>query len=227
MRNYRQEDQMKYKTIVIAAFMCCVLFASQSIAGTKRLVGPYLSAHLGAFISSRSDFASTYNSNTGLAFGVGAGLPFTSQLYLCARATYFSKSGTPWWYTYSFQNGTTTLVSKVRDGSAEFKQWIFNAGLRYNFPILTTYQLGVGAGVTVTMFSESDRSANGLGSSENSGEGALGYYGELDIQRRLRNTPLVVFGDVRYNLTRQTVLAAVGNYGGVDLSIGVRCIFQQ
>lgn len=218
---------MNNKLFVAAAIMCSCVFAGRSSAQTAGLGTPYLSAHLGTFITSRSGFSNTYNSNVGFAYGAGVGLPLTSNLYLCGEATYFTKSGTPWWYTYNYQNGVSTIVSKERNGSATFTQWIIDGGLQYNFAISKRYSLGVGAGLTYTTFSEKTQSANGLGSADVTGQGALGFYGGLSGERRFEGSPFAIFADIQYNYARQSVVAAVGNYGGTNLSLGLRYYFKQ
>ena len=218
---------MKLKTLIVTTVICGGFLVRPSIAQTNQLGSAYVSADLGAFISSRSGFSDTYNSNAGFAFGGGIGLPLSNHLYLRANASYFSKSGTPWWYTYSFQNGVTTLVSKTRDGSAKFTQWMVNGGLQYDFFLSNLNSFGVGAGVTYTNFSEKLRSANGLGSSDQSGQGVLGFYGGLSGERSFEGSPFAIFADAQYNYARHDVSSVIGNYGGLNLSIGLRYYFAQ
>ncbi len=214
---------MKLRTIIVAAFICGSIIARTSVAQTNQLGAAYVSAHLGAFVTSQSGFSDTYDSNLGFAFGAGVGLPLANQLYLCAKVSYFSKSGTPWWYTY----GQGGIISRERSGSAKFSQWIVNGGLQYDFFLSRVYSLGIGAGLTYTSFSEKLQESNGTGSVNETGKGFLGFYGGLSSERSFEGSPFAIFADAQYNYARQVITAAVGNYGGVNLSAGVRYYFGQ
>ena len=218
---------MKLKTLIVTTFICSGFLVRPSVAQTSQLGSASVSLDFGGFVSSRSGFSDTYGSNLGLALGGGVGLPLTNHLYLCGKATYFSKSGTPWWYTYGYQNGVWTIISKTREGSATFTQWIINGGLQYDFLLSKVYSLGVDGGVTYTNFSEKVESANGLGSSNESGRGILGFYGGVSGERSFEESPFAIFVDAQYNNARLDVASAIGNYGGINLSVGVRYYFGQ
>ncbi|MGE5379233.1 MAG: hypothetical protein ACM3KN_00195, partial [Candidatus Aminicenantes bacterium] len=111
----------------------------------------YLSLNAGGFITAHENFSKTYDSNFGLTFGGGIGLPLSSKMYLTGRAVYFSKSGVPTIYHYAYdQNGE--LVTQTKDGSAKYTQWFINGGLEYKVPLSESLTLYPMAGITYSKY---------------------------------------------------------------------------
>lgn len=218
---------MKTKSFVLATIILIGFLVSPSMATTNQLKSNsgYLSIHAGGFIISQSGFSNTYGSNLGPAFGVGLGLALTTHLFLCTKASYFTKQGTPLWVTYGFTNGKSTIISESRNGSANFREWILDGGMKYDFFISKPYNLGLEGGITVITFADRAQSANGQDSFQDNGEGAFGFYAGLSLERRFKRNPFAVFADAQYNYALKNVATAVGNYGGMSLSLGVRYYF--
>jgi len=193
-------------------------------AQEAKLKSAFVSANLGGFITARDGFEKVYDSKFGLVPGVSLGLPLSSRMYLYGKATYFAKNGVPVVTTISFDStGTVSKISERKDGTAKFRQWIFNAGLYYNIFLSKEYTLGVNGGATITTFHEDQESSGGI-SSRSDGVGFLGCFGGLSLERNFENSPFSVFAETQYNYSSTPF---IGNYGGVNLTLGVRYYFKD
>ena len=112
------------------------------------------SLHGGIFHTAQDDFDKTYDSNIGFVYGVGFGIPVSTKSYFYGKATYFSKDGVPLKKTYDFVDDKLVLVSEIKEGTAEFSQWVINGGYQHNFPLSVDYILGINGGITYTTISE-------------------------------------------------------------------------
>ncbi|MCU7495632.1 MAG: hypothetical protein HF314_02290 [Ignavibacteria bacterium] len=189
----------------------------------------YVSLNIGGFISAREGFSEVYDSRLGFSFGGGLGLPLSSQMYLTGRATYFSKSGVPFTYNYHYdrENGDLTGITRTKDGSATYKQWMINGGLEYKIPlsdILTLYPM---AGLTYSKYTEESKSSDGRLGSTTDASGMIGYYAGTGLEGKLNAIPLTVFAEAYYNFLRQSLLGITGNVGGANLNAGVRYYLGQ
>ncbi len=116
------------KTILTS---CIILFLCISdIKAQAETKSAYVSLHGGLIYVSSDSFSKVYNSRFGFIFGGGIGLPISTRLSLYAKAALFRKSGVPVIYNYKFENNNWILESETKDGSAEFRQWLFNFGLQ-------------------------------------------------------------------------------------------------
>jgi hypothetical protein len=204
------------------------ILSHSSSSQTQEFKSPFVSGNLGCFVTSLKDFSKVYDSNIGFAFGGGVGLPLSSRTYLYGKATYFLKSGVPVIYTYSYQNGTIVSVTESRDGgTATFHQWIFNGGIHYNFFLSEEFTLGVDGGLTYAKISETMQSATATLSSTLDAAGALGFFAGLGLERNFSQSPFTVFAEAQYNYIRHDILTAVGNYGGANLTFGLRYYFKE
>ena len=206
--------------------MMLLLFASPVISQTTELRSAFVSANLGGFVALREGFSKVYDSNIGFAFGAGLGLPLSTRMYLYGKATYFSKTGVPVIYTYTYQNGNLVSVTETRDGTASFKQWIINGGLQYNVFLSEEYALPINGGVTYTRISEEQRSSSGSVSSSTDGTGILGFFAGVGLERNFQDSPFSLFSEIQYNYSRRDILTQVGNYGGWNLTLGFRYYFE-
>ena len=189
---------------------------------------PFISANLGVFVSSLKDFDRVYDSNLGIAFGAGIGLPLSSRTYIYGKATYFVKTGVPVLYTYTYQNGTLVNVSQTKtDGTASFHQWIINGGLQYNFFLSENFALGLNGGLTYTKISETMTSVNTTVTSTLDASGLLGFFAGMGLERSFSESPFSVFAEAQYNFVQHDILAAAGNYGGANLTLGLRYYFRE
>jgi hypothetical protein len=204
-----------------------ILSASPAVSQTVEQRSAFVSANLGGFVALREDFSKVYDSNLGFAFGGGLGLPLSSRMYLYGKATYFFKTGVPVIYTYTYQDGNLVSITERRDGTASFKQWIINGGLQYNVFLSEDYTFPINGGITYTRISEEQRSSSGSLSSSIDGTGILGLFGGVGVERNFQDSPFSVFAETQYNYSRRDILTAVGNYGGWNLTLGVRYYFKD
>ena len=209
--------------IFILLFICSFSIYSQ----TQKKKSLFVSIHSGLFITSIENFEDTYDSQAGIVYGLGLGLPLSTKAFIYGKATLFSKNGTPVFRTYRFENGETTLIDETREGSASFKQWIINGGILYNLLNNRIWILGVNGGITYSKISEEIKNSSGTTSSSVNGSGILGFFGGVVIEKKFDEKPISVFIDTQINITRSDVLSYVGNYGGINLNIGVRYFFKK
>jgi hypothetical protein len=201
-----------------------LLSTTTLISQTTDNPSAFISANLGGFITAYEGFSKVYDSNIGFAFGAGLGLPLTNRLYIYGKATYFAKKGVPVVSTYNFQNGNLVSITETKDGSASYKQWIFNGGLQYNLALSNEFNLGINGGITYTRITEEKKSSN-VSSSLNT-SGVLGFFGGVGIEKKFQESPFAVFAESQYNYSRKDIIAAVGNYGGLNMSLGLRYFFR-
>lgn len=204
------------------------LFVFTSHAQDINVKSAFVSVNVGGFLIANNGFEKVYDSKLGFAPGISLGLPLSTHMYLCGKATYFFKNGVPVvsTYSYSFQDSTWTKISERKEGTARFREWIFNAGLLYNFFLSKEYTLGINGGATLINLYENRESANS-GSSTLTGGGLLGYFGGAVLERNFENSPFTAFAEVQYNFSRNAIKAFVGDYGGLNLTAGVRYYFKK
>jgi hypothetical protein len=187
----------------------------------------YVSGNVGGFISANKYFSKTYDSDFGFAFGAGFGVPILNDLYICGNVTYFTKNGIPWLSTYD-QNGHLVPTIRVDNGTSTFRQWIVNGGLQYNYLVLEQFLFSVSGGITYSAITEKATiNINNVTDVSQSGSGILGYYLGLGIERSFSNSSLSAFAEAQYNFSRDDIFNLIGNYGGANLSLGIRYYFND
>ena len=187
----------------------------------------FISTHSGIFLTSIENFDKTYDSNLGLVYGLGIGLPLSTRSYIYGKATLFSKSGTPVIQTYSIVNGTPVLVSESREGSASFTQWLINGGFLYNFFLSQDLTLGVNAGITYSIVSEEQKNNSGSVRLSVDGSGVFGFFFGAVLEKNFDQIPISIFFEPQYNFMRSDVLNYTENYGGLNLNLGIRYYFKE
>lgn len=205
-----------------------VMLSTVSIyAQSDSLKSSFFSLHSGIFLTSLENFDETYDSQYGFVYGLGIGMPLSTRLSIYGKATLFSKSGSPVIKTYNYENGTRTLVSESREGSASFTQWIINGGLLYNYPINENWILGLNGGITYSIVSEKQKNGGGDTILSIEGSGIFGFFFGGILERKFNKSSFSLFFEPQYNSSRSDVLNYVGNYGGLNLNIGARYYFKM
>ena len=207
--------------------MCLILVCGKISAQPGEPQSPFISAHLGGFLTSHDNFDETYGSKFGFAYGGGFGLDLSSRMYLIGKATYFTKRGTIDIFRYEYHNDSGLTITKIGEGAASYKQWIFNLGLLYNFFLSEDYTLGLDAGLTYTVIHEEYSNTEGKVTSNMDGHGLLGGFGGLVIERNFQGSPFSIFFETQVNISRNDVQSLIGNYGGENFSLGVRYYFKE
>ncbi len=211
------------KTILTS---CIILFLCISdIKAQAETKSAYVSLHGGLIYVSSDSFSKVYNSRFGFIFGGGIGLPISTRLSLYAKAALFRKSGVPVIYNYKFENNNWILESETKDGSAEFRQWLFNFGLQYNFISNKDYSLGVSGGVNYNLISEEKVSLGGLvGFSQNKSSFG-GYFAGISFEEKIQCTPVATFLEVQYNHVLFDYFSFNPNKENIILNLGLRYYF--
>jgi hypothetical protein len=211
-----------------ACTLLFVIFTFSSLVYSQggEMKSAYLSVHSGVFISSLENFDKTYDSQAGLVYGLGLGLPLTGRSYIYGKATYFSKSGTPLIQTYDFVNGTSVLVSERREGTAKFTQWIINGGFLYDFFLSKDWTLGLNGGIVYTKILDERNSEGGTVGMSLNASGILGFFAGAVVEKNFINLPFSVFLETQYIYSRSDISSFLGDYGGMNISVGARYYFK-
>lgn len=213
--------------IKIILFIFIGASASLVFSQSEKSSSQYLSIHTGLFITSIKDFDKTYDSQLGLVYGLGLGLPLSTRAYIYGKTTFFSRSGVPVIKTYTYESGVPVLVSEVREGTAKYTQWIINGGFLYNFFLNQDWTLGLNGGVTYSIVSEELKNINGTVISSMDGSGIFGFFIGAVIEKGFNKSHFSIFFEPQFNLNRSDILRYVGDYGGLNFNIGVRYYFKE
>jgi hypothetical protein len=125
------------------------------------------------------------------------------------------------------QNGNPVVIPEGRGGSATFREWLFNAGLLYNFILSNNNTLGINGGIVLVSVNEQTNGPAGSYSVTTKGGGFLGLFGGVILERKFENSPFSVFGEVQYNLSRNGIISGLGNDGGLNMNLGLRFYFAS
>lgn len=196
-------------------------------AQTGKMKSPFISFHSGMFVSSGKNFSKTYDSRTGIVFGAGLGLPFSSSTWLYGKATYFAKSGVPIISTYEYADGHWNLISEKKEGSAEFKQWLFNGGLLVKIFFNTDWTFGITGGVTYSTVKESQSNNDGSVGISYSNLSAFGLFIGGQIEKNFGSSPFSVFIEPQYNFLTTGLPFDNGSLGGLNFNAGIRFYFKE
>jgi hypothetical protein len=216
---------MKKSVFIVSAFI--LLSQSAVLSQTAELRSAFVSANVGVFVTANANFSKVYDSKAGFVFGGGIGLPLSTRAYLYGKVTYFSKSGVPVIYTYTYQNGNLVSITETKGGTATFKQWIFNGGIQYNIFLSEDFTLGITGGIAYSRFSEEQRSPASSLTSTIDGTGVFGFFGGIGIEKNFQGSPFSVFAEAQYNYSRRDLVGVVGDYGGLNLDLGIRYYFKD
>jgi hypothetical protein len=151
----------------------------------------------------------------------------SAQTFLYGKVTYFSKTGVPLIYTLSLQNGTFVGTTAPGNGTATFRQWIIDFGALENLSLTKDLALGINGGLTYSMFSEEYRLSGSSSVSTNTGKGLLGIFAGVDMENRFADSPISVFAEAQYNYAWPFISFVIGDYGGLNLTTGIRYYFKD
>jgi len=214
--------QKKIITLVVM-----LLSSFSTYAQSDNLRSPFISVHSGVFLTSIHDFDKTYDSQSGLVYGLGVGLPLSTRSYWYGKATLFTKSGTPVIKSYNFENGMPIIVSEKREGYASYTQWIINGGILYNFFLTPDWTLGLNGGITYSIVSEEQKNNSGTIGSSISGSGIFGFFLGGVLEKNFDKSPFSIFVEPQFNFMQSAILSNFKNYGGLNLNLGVRFYFKN
>jgi len=194
---------------------------------SNNLKSVFVSAHSGIFFTSIEDFDKTYDSNIGLVYGLGIGLPLSTRSYIYGKATLFSKSGAISVPNYAVVNGELVYVFDTREGSANFTQFIINGGFLYNLFLNKDWTLGLNGGLTYSIVSDEQKNGTGTIVLSVEGSGIFGFFVGAVLEKNFDQSPISIFFEPQFNFMRSDVLNYTKNYGGINLNLGARYYFDE
>ncbi len=209
------------KVLLFSMLFISTIFSQQESRKT-----PFISANLGIYNIAENNFDQVYNSKIGFLPGITVGLPLSSCTYLYGKVSYFAKDGVPVNYTYILQNGNLVLSYEGKGGSAKFSEWLFNAGILYNFFLSDDFTLGINGGVVFVSLNETKNGPANSYSITNTGGGWLGFFGGVNLEKNFVNSPFSLIAEIQYNLSRGDIQSFAGNYGGLNINLGGRFYFN-
>ncbi len=214
--------RMKIETLTVLIILVFPLYSQE-----QKSTSSFVSIHIGIMNTDREDFSDKYESNTGFVFGGGIGLQASHYIALVAKLTYFHKTGVPLIRTYSYDliNGTRTLVSEKKEGTASYTQWLINAGLQVYIIEWNQFVFNTNGGVLSSVTSEDVNTPSYTSSA--SGKGIYGYFIGLNIEKEIEATSFAPFFELQYNKTRSDIQPTGGHFGGVNISLGCKYSFNK
>lgn len=218
-RDKRKDFPMNRKCLLLSLL---ILISNFSLSQTIHIPS--------TFISALKDFSKTYDSNLGFAFGAGVGFPLSkisNRMYLYGKATYFSKRGVPVLYSYYYEDGVLVRITERKDGSETFKQWIINCGLQYNLFLLKDFTLGLNGGLTYSAVINKWITKNGTEKGSWNESILTGDFVGIGLEKNFINSPFTIFVEAQYNFTWHVLKTYWRNYGGTNLTVGLRYYFKK
>ncbi len=205
---------MKY-LIVVLIFVYPLITKAQSYIPEKSI---FLSGGMGIFQTpSSEEVSSKYLPN--ILFQAGLGIPFSNHLYFYNRISYRSKSD---FTAYEQIESTNELIQTT----ASFSQLIYNSGLRYGIFINYDWILAFSVGFTYSLVNQTVMTGNETNQKLDN-QGLYGYFGGIDLEHKLYDSNLSVFGEAQYNHIRSDYLYYRDKFSGMNLTAGVRFYFQK
>lgn len=197
-----------------------LFFASGTVFAQGAQFGSiFIAGGAGGFLSTHSNFSEVYKSSFGKDYFGQLGVSMTDNIYLTGKLTYFHKTGVPVFQTINFINNTTTSSN---GGSADFKEWIINAGMIYNFPLFAGFEASVNGGLFYAIVREIQNSSDGS-PLFNLSTKSVGLYLGGGMEYHIPIIPVSVFFETQYNLASQfNQVGSSTDYGGLNLNIGAR-----
>lgn len=116
------------------------------------------------------------------------------------------------------------IARKSLDETAQFKQWIMDAGLQYGQPVLDNISLAFQGGAAYSVVSEEMNEAEGSSSSHR-GSGILGLFAGVGVERPFDRSSCSLFAEIQYNTSPSDVASPLSEYGGLNITLGIRYRF--
>ncbi|MCD6375798.1 MAG: hypothetical protein J7L94_09750 [Caldisericaceae bacterium] len=189
-----------------------------------KLPAQNISLNIGSYFPKDEDFKETYKSHFGIALGSTIGFPILDNFEIYGKATYFSISGIPLVYVYTFSSTGVTEEKSYRDGKATFKQLIFNLGIQYHIFYYRKINFLINSGLVYATNNEDQKSSDGTISYHSEGAVILGFFGGINAERQIGKSNFSVLSELQYDYS---LIQSIGDYGGVSLSVGLKYYFKR
>ena len=223
---------MKYiKLLFLSLIFSGSLIYSQETNGKSG----FISLNTGTFISSIDQFSKTYDSRFGFIYGIEVAIANTEQTYFFIKVSYFAKNGTPVTNDFDYSSGYPIFVKVNKEGSAKFTQLLMNEGFIYNLFLDSDWTLGLNGGITFCLVSKEEKNARGDTYYSTDASGMFGVFIGAALEKKFNDSHVSVFLEPQYNYVKSNVLIInsttnnvyIGNYGGLNLSAGIRFYFKE
>jgi hypothetical protein len=208
------------KSLIVSLLLFSCAIAQQS--NTRSV---FIGVNAGLFNIERENFDKTYNSSAGFCPSLTIGIPVSTRSYLYGKVSYFSKSGTPSTFTYAYVDNTPGVTEEIKSGSADFSEWLFNAGFMYNFFLSEDFTLAVNGGLSFVNLNEEIKTSGY--SVKNNGGGFLGGFGGISLEKNFTGSHFSAVAEIQYNAAKENISSFMGNYGGLNASVGARYYFKE
>jgi len=208
------------KGLIISLLLFSCTFSQQS--NTRSV---FIGLNTGLFNINRTDFDKTYNSSAGFCPSLTIGIPVSTRSYLYGKVSYFSKSAAPSAFNHAYVDNNLIVTTESKDGTADFSEWLFNAGFMYNFFLSEDFTLAVNGGLSFVSLNE-ETETSGF-STKISGGGFLGGFGGINLEKNFANSHFSAVAEIQYNAAREDISSFIGNYGGLNISVGTRYFFKE
>lgn len=209
--------------VLIAACICTDI----TLAGNQPSKIQSVSLTAGAYLINLKDFDKVYDSKMIFIFGANVGIPISDNVGFYLKGNYLRKNGTPVVRTYVFDKGQIVGIKESREGSAKFSMLLFNFGLQYSFLNIGQFKVAANGGMTYSKIYEVLKNIDGNEISRIKGGGIIGLFLGGMIGREFKTKPFSVFSEIQYVFSRRDLVGLVGDYGGLNLNIGLRYYFNK
>ncbi len=205
---------MKYIVIVLI-FVIPIITKAQDYIPKKSV---FITGGMGIVSSSsQEEIRTKYFPN--VLFLTGIGIPVTNHLYFYNRISYTSKSD---FAAYA----QVEPVNELIEATASFSQLIYNSGFRYGIFLKEDWTLAFSLGFTYSLVNH-QAVLNGEELQKLDNQSLYGFFGGADIEHRLSDSNLSLFGEVQYNHIRSDNIYYRDKFSGTNLTAGIRYYLQK
>jgi hypothetical protein len=204
-------------------FCMIVLFSYFASAQVPAPPSVFIAGNVGAFVSGVAGFDKVYDSRLAFAFGGSLGVPLSSQLYLFAKFTNFSKSGVSVSSTREYINGQHFTTPQTVTGTMTMRQWLINCGVMSKVLHSKDIAIEIDAGLTYSRFSWAAGAPGSFApDSPVKNHEVAGLFAGIILEHRFAQSQISTFIDAQYNYFWPVSSPYVANFGAINVSGGVR-----
>ncbi len=202
-----------------------LLFPIYLFAQSSQNNALYLSGNLVVSNSSMQENYKDHSLHT--AFGIGFGFPLFQNISFYGRVTYTSKPNFTAYDYLTYVDNDISIINQLTAANVTFSQFIFNAGLQYNFFISKSIKLGLSSGFTYSMVNQKISLQSGKTIENLDNEGLYGYFAGTSLEKTFEDSHVSIFGEAQYNFIRKDLVYYRSNFGGVNFTIGGKYYFSN
>ena len=182
-----------------------------------------LSFNIGSYFPNDEYFKDDYKSHIGLAIGSTVGIPLSNNFSIYGKVTYFFISGTPLIQEITYTSAGEIKKRSYRDGTASFKEFIFNLGIQYHIFSYRKINFLINSGLVYGTDIEDRKSSDGKLTYHEEGIKLLGLFGGISAERQIGKSNLSILSELQYDYS---LLENIGDYGGIVFSFGIKYYFR-